>query len=90
MSVRGSPITTVFPPPSGSPAAEFLYVIPRDRRRTSVSAASSESYVHIRIPPSAGPSVVSCTAISARSPASGSWQITTCSCSLKSRKAPRV
>src|SRR4051812_17942206 len=43
----------------------------------------------MRMPPSAGPRVVSWTAMMARSPISGSWQITTCSCSSNSGRTRR-
>ena len=56
--VRESPSTTVLPPPSGRPASEFLYVMPRESRSTSVRACSSEANGHMRIPPSPGPSTV--------------------------------
>src|SRR5690606_36127892 len=59
-------------------------VIPRDRRSTSASAASSLSYFHMRVPPSAGPSVVSCTAIMALRPVAWSWTNRTASWLSKS------
>src|SRR5436190_4318433 len=85
LATRGSPTTTVLPPPRSRPASEFLYVMPSDSRRTSVSAASSLGYAHIRIPPNAGPSVVSWIAMIARRPESRSLQTTICSWSAKRR-----
>src|SRR3546814_10579754 len=58
LSVDGSPMITALPPPMSRPATAFLYVMPRDRRSTSLSASASDLYGHIRVPPSAGPSTV--------------------------------
>ena len=57
-----------------------LYVMPRDRRSTSLIAASSLSYAHMRQPPSAGPNDVLCTEMIAFSPDCASWKKETCSC----------
>src|SRR5690606_2201741 len=53
--------------------------MPRDRRSTSFSASASLLYGHMRVPPSAGPSVVLWIAMMAFRPASLLWQNTTCS-----------
>src|SRR3546814_249900 len=79
LSVDGSPMITALPPPMSRPATAFLYVMPRDRRSTSLSASASDLYGHIRVPPSAGPSTVLWIAMMAFRPASLLWQKTTCS-----------
>src|SRR3546814_10989237 len=75
----GSPMITALPPPMSRPATAFLYVMPRDRRSTSLSASASDLYGHIRVPPSAGPSTVLWIAMMAFRPASLLLQKTTCS-----------
>src|SRR5690606_39715496 len=74
---------TVLPPPRFNPAAAFLYVIPLARRNASIIASSSDLYVHMRVPPSAGPKVVSWIAIIAFKPDCSSWQ-------NKDRKSTRL
>lgn len=51
--------------------------MPLARRIASVRASWSEAYCCIRIPPSPGPRVVSCTAMKALSPEDGSVTCTT-------------
>jgi hypothetical protein len=68
---------TDFPPPRPVSATADLNVMPCASRFASVNASWSERYDHIRIPPSAGPSVVSCTEMIALRPLEGSSQRTT-------------
>ena len=74
LSVLGSPMMTALPPPRFTPAAAYLYVIPRASRSASMIAPCSSAYVHIRSPPAAGPSAVEWIAITARSPVALSLQ----------------
>src|SRR6478609_1895641 len=55
--------------------------MPRERLRTSRRASAVEAYGWNRVPPSAGPRAVECTAMIALSPVAGSFAKTTCSCS---------
>ena len=68
----GSAMTTDLPPPSPVPATADLYVIARESRSTSSSAASSVAYGHRRMPPSEGPRRVECTLMKARRPLASS------------------
>ncbi|MNU84126.1 hypothetical protein D3C71_738380 [compost metagenome] len=76
---RESPMITAFPPPKFNPEIEFLYVIPLERRNTSFKASISLLYIHIRVPPKAGPRTVLCTAIIAFRPVAVSLQNNNCS-----------
>src|SRR6266852_858363 len=58
--------------------------MPRDRRRTSRSASSSDSKGQKRVPPSAGPRAVEWIATIAFRPVGGSWKNTTSSYSASS------
>src|SRR5262245_3157874 len=73
---------TALPPPMFNPAAAALNVMPRDKRMTSTRASSSEGYGHMRVPPKAGPKVVSWMAITACRPTSDIPQKITCSCPI--------
>ena len=75
-----SPTMTDFPPPRLMPITADLYVIPRASRSASVMASSVEAYCQKRVPPSAGPSVVSWIAMIPKYPQLGSWDSSTCSC----------
>jgi len=69
--VSGAPRITALPPPRGKSAAAFFRVMPWERARTSLNAASSVSYTRIRKPPAAGPSVVEWIAMNPVMSASG-------------------
>ena len=57
-----------------------LQVMARAKRSASITASSKEAYGRMRVPPTAGPSVVSWMAITARREDAASWRSTISSC----------